>query len=93
MTPTEFALTLERPLWASRPRRTATPTSGDERCRNCGKHHGSSPPGTAQSHLGGLCEMSVTPDRRKRVGQTARGRLIEADRPVEVLEPLLAEVS
>ena len=66
---------------------------GDERGRSRGQDHRSPPPGPAQSRLGGLCEVSVTADRRKRVGQAACVCLIEADRPVEVLEPLLAEVS
>jgi hypothetical protein len=42
--------------------------------------------------LGGLGEGGVAADRRKRLGQPGRGRLVEADRPVEVLEALLAEV-
>ena len=94
MTPTAFALTLERPPCEPRPKKdTRAPTTAASEPPACGQHDGPSPPGAAQSHLGGLCEVSVTADRREtsRAGRCLR--LIEADRPVEVLEPLLAEVS
>ena len=93
MTPTAFGLTLEKAAVGVAAEKDSDADDGDESCSNCGEHNGASPPGPAQSHLGGLREVSVTADRRKRVGQAACVCLIEADRPVEVLEPLLAEVS
>ena len=65
---------------------------GDKRRGGNCQDGGATPRGTGGRHRGGLCRRARS-NRREALRQLGPGHLVEAHWPVEVLEPLLAEVA